>query len=94
MANVLRLLVRIGVFAIFGAVFLMLLLVGGLGVLVLMTWARITGKRPAAFEQFSNIVRASKGFRNGSWPPGGTQPENSNSNVVDVQAHEVRSTLK
>ena len=92
MTKVLRLLLRVWVFAIFGAVFLVLFIVGGLGMLVFMAWARITGKRPAAFVQFSDIMRGSKGFRNGRRPPGGAQPEDSN--VVDVQAHEVRRALE
>lgn len=94
MAYLLRLLVRVWVFTLFGAVFLVLLVVGGLGMLVLMVWSLITGKRPVAFAQFSDILRASKGFRNGSWLSAGAQAQDTHSDVVDVQAHEVRSALK
>lgn len=94
MSDLLRLLMRIWIFALFGAIFLMLLLVGGLGMLALMVWSLITGKRPVAFVRFSDILRASNGFRDGSWPPARAHPQDANANVVDVQAHEVRSTLE
>jgi hypothetical protein len=94
MTNLLRRLMRIWIFALFGAIFLMLLLVGGLGMLVLMVWSLITGKRPVALTQLSEILRASKGFRGGSWPPARAQSQDADANVVDVQAHEVRNTLE
>ncbi len=94
MTDLLRRLMRIWIFALFGAIFLMLLLVGGLGMLVLMVWSLVTGKRPVAFVHFSNILRASQGFRDGRWPSAGAHRQDANANVVDVQAHEVRSTLE
>lgn len=94
MNTVLRFLMRIWIFALFGAIFLVLLVVGVLGVLVLTAWSLLTGKQPLAFAQFSNIMRASKGFRDGAWPPAGANPRDADANVVDVQAHEVRSTLE
>lgn len=83
MAYLSRLLVRVWVFALFGAVFLMLLV-----------WSLISGKRPVAFVQFSNMLRASKDFRDASWPPTGGHPKHPNADVVDVQAREVHSALQ
>jgi hypothetical protein len=94
MAYLLRLWVRVWVFALFGAVFLVLLIVGGLGMLVLLVWSLISGKRPVAFAKFADILRTSKGFRGGAWPSAAGNPPNANADVVDVQAHEVRSTLE
>jgi hypothetical protein len=94
MTDLLRLVMRVCIFALFGAIFLVLLVVGSVGMLVLMVWSLITGRRPAAFIQFSTILRASKGFRSASWSSKGEHPQDADSNVVDVQAHEVRDALE
>lgn len=93
-ADLFRFLVRIWVFIFFGALFLVLLVVGSLGMLALTAWSLITGKRLGAHTHFSNILRVSKDFRGGSWPQSGVSPHGDAANVVDVQAHVVRGTLE
>lgn len=53
----------------------------------------LTGRKPALFTTFTRFNDAAQQFRPGNWsgPATGTRPDSAD--IVDVQAHEVRSAL-
>lgn len=72
------------------ALLLGLLLAGVLVALSLVLWSLLRGRRPALFSAFSFFRQASSQLRQGAW---GARPRADVSEVVDVQAHEVRAVL-
>ncbi len=54
----------------------------------------LTGRRPAVFASFTQFNRAAQQFRPGNWPGGAARNARDTGDVVDVQAHEVRTALR
>jgi hypothetical protein len=77
-----------------GAVFFLSLLIFIFGaVLITIVWSLLRGRRPAVFTTVSRFRQASQHLRQGRWPGNGAPSPAANSDVVDVQAHEVREVL-
>jgi hypothetical protein len=74
-----------------GAIFFVSLLIFIFGaVLITIVWSLLMGRRPAVFTTVSRFRQASQNLRKGVWPSNGAPSTAANSDVVDVQAHEVR----
>lgn len=54
----------------------------------------LTGRKPAVFATFTQFNQAAQQFRPGNWPGGAARTGHDNADVVDVQAHEVRTALR
>jgi hypothetical protein len=54
----------------------------------------LTGRKPAVFATFTQFNQAAQQFRPGNWPGGAARNAHDNGDVVDVQAHEVRTALR
>lgn len=85
---------RLWLFLLFGTIFLVLLAVGMVVMLVVMLWALITGRRPSAAVLFNKVVRTSQTFSGATGPLHRGRSQTPASDVVDVQAREVRSALE
>ena len=94
MKSVVLFIARLWLFLLFGAIFLVLLAIGMVVMLVAMVWVLITGRRPSAAVLFNKVVRTSQTFSGttGSFNRGRSQA--TPSDVVDVQAREVRNALE
>ena len=97
MALLFRSLIKLVLIASAAVVVAGVLLVGLSVALITFVWSMLTGRRPAAFSTFMRFRNASRQFQNGGWP-GRPAPAGSHSaahaDIVDVQAHEVRSALR
>lgn len=83
-------LVKLGLMVFAAALLLGLFLAGVLVALSLVLWSLLRGRRPALFSAFSFFRQASSQLRQSAWA---TSPGANASEVVDVQAHEVRAVL-
>lgn len=54
----------------------------------------LTGRKPAVFATFTRFNQTAQQFRPGNWPGAGARNVHDNADVVDVQAHEVRTALR
>ncbi len=54
----------------------------------------LTGRKPAVFATFTQFNQAAQQFRPGNWPRGTARNAHDSAEVVDVQAHEVRTALR
>ena len=54
----------------------------------------LTGHKPAVFATFTQFNQAAQQFRPGNWPRRAARNAQDNGDVVDVQAHEVRTALR
>lgn len=95
-----RILLRLALLAFAAALVLGVLLIGLVAALLAMVWSLLTGRKPAAYTTFMRFREASRQFQSGSWPgraapsagPGAHAAQDSD--IVDVQAHEVRSAIE
>jgi hypothetical protein len=67
-----------------------------IGLILMLThviWFLLTGRKPAVFATYTRFNQAAQQLRPGNWPSHapGTRPDSAD--IVDVQAHEVRSAL-
>lgn len=89
-ASLLRGVVKL-VLLVFAAVFALSVLFAGIVVVaVLVLRALLTGRKPAVFTTFTRFNQAAQQFRPG-FRPGGGAATSAHADVVDVEAHEVRS---
>lgn len=89
----LRTLIKLSLFALVGVLLSCLLLIGLSAALLTLVWSLLTGRRPAAFQTFVRFRQASRHFQSRTWPGREAPPNKQNADIVDVQAHEVRSAL-
>jgi hypothetical protein len=91
-ASLLRGVFKVALIAV-SALFVLAVLAMGL-VFVAVTAIRflLTGRRPTVLAAFNQFNQAAQQFRPGHWSAQGPQGQPSPSDVVDVQAHEVRPT--
>ena len=73
-----------------------ILLIGISAALLTLVWSLLTGRKPAAWQTFMRFRQTSQQFRSGVWSgtAGSGRSTPHGADVVDVQAHEVRSTLE
>lgn len=91
-AGLLRGVVKL-VLLVFAAVFALSVLCAGLLVIgVLMLRYLVTGRKPAVVTTFSRFNQAAQQFRPG-FRPGTAAPHANAADIVDVEAHEVRTVL-
>ena len=70
-----------------------LLLIGLSAALITLVWCLLTGRRPAAYTTFMRFRQASRQFQNAGWPGRAAPTTQSNADIEDEQAHEVRSAI-
>lgn len=93
LSAVLRSLFKLALFG-FAALLVTSILLLGLGVALLaLLWSLLRGRKPAALQTFVRFQRTSRQFRSGTWPGASPAGAQKDTDVVDVQAHEVRNTL-
>jgi len=96
LASVLRGTLKLTLLVFAGVMIASILLVGLTAALLALIVALLTGRKPAAWKTFVRFRQTSQQFRTGVWTGPSTQPNRSDQNVsdvVDVQAREVRSAL-
>ena len=94
--SVLRGALKLVLLAFAGVMIASILLIGLTAALLALIVALLTGRKPAAWQTFMRFRQSSQQFRSGVWSGPSTQSSRSAQNVpdvVDVQAHEVRSAL-
>ena len=91
--SVLRGALKLVLLAFAGVMITCILLVGLTAALFALIVALLTGRKPAAWQTFMRFRQTSQQFRSGTWSGSSNQSRQSTSDVVDVQAHEVRSAL-
>ncbi len=94
MKSVLLFIARLWLFVLFGAIFVVLLAIGMVVMLVVMVWALITGRQPSVAGLFNKVVRTSQTFSGATGPLSRGRSQTPPSDVVDVQAREVRNALE
>ena len=92
-ASVLRGVAKL-VLLVFAAVFALCVLFAGLLVVVVMVLRFVlTGRKPAVVTTFTRFNQAAQQFRPGFRPGGASAAHADSAEIVDVEAHEVRSVL-
>ena len=92
-ASVLRGMVKL-VLLVLAAVFALAVLCAGLLVVVCLVLRFVlTGRKPAVVTTFSRFNQAAQQFRPGFGTGGATAGRPNSAEIVDVEAHEVRSVL-
>lgn len=90
LTNTLRALSRLLTMALLGALVLSLLALGVCAALLSVLWSLLRGRKPAMLSVFQSFRQVSRQYGRGTWAtPAATPGE-----VVDVQAHEVRTGSK
>ena len=96
LVSVLRGALKLALLVFAGVMVASILLIGLTAALLALIVALLTGRKPAAWQTFMRFRQSSQQFRSGVWSGPSTQSSRSAQNVsdvVDVQAHEVRSAL-
>jgi hypothetical protein len=93
MATLFRSLIKLLLIAFAAAMVLAFLLVGISAALLTLVWSLLTGRKPAACNTFMRFREASRPFRQRARSPYGGASSAPSGDIVDVQAHEVRSVL-
>jgi hypothetical protein len=88
--GILRGAVKLALLALTAIFVLGVLCIGLLAVLVAVIRFLLTGRKPAVVTTFSRFNQAAQQFRPGGWPKQGAGAA-TDADIVDVQAHEVRS---
>lgn len=86
-----RSLIKLVLIASAAVLVLGVLLVGLCAALVTLVWSLLTGRKPAAYTTFMRFREASRQFQGRAWTGGATASPARPEDIVDVQAHEVRS---
>lgn len=92
MATLFRGLIKLLLIAFAATMVLGFVLVGISAALLALVWSLVTGRKPAAYTTFRRFRDASRQFQGQAWP--GRAAPADNADIVDVQAHEVRSALR
>lgn len=92
-SGILRGLVKAVVLVVSTVVVLAVLCVGLVVALTTMLRFVLTGRRPAVFATFTRFNQAARSFRPDGWPGVTRDGRSDTGDVVDVQAHEVRSVV-
>lgn len=95
--SVLRGALKLILLAFAGVMITGILIVGLTAALLALIVALLTGRKPAAWQTFMRFRQTSRQFRSGTWSGtsarSGRSTQNTADDIVDVQAHEVRSAL-
>jgi hypothetical protein len=91
--SVLRGALKLILLAFAGVMITGILIVGLTAALLALMVALLTGRKPAAWQTFMRFHQTSQQFRSGTWSAPSNRSSQNSSDVVDVQAHEVRSAL-
>jgi hypothetical protein len=70
-----------------------LMLVGFAFALISIVWSLLRGRKPTVVVVFQNLRQAAKGFGSGTWTVHKKSAQAPPTDIVDVQAHEIRSVL-
>jgi hypothetical protein len=89
--GILRGVIKVFLLALTAAFVLAVLFVGLIFVLATTIRFLLTGRKPAVFATVTQFSNAAQQFRPRSWAGQATGMRPDNADIVDVQAHEVRS---
>ena len=89
--SILRGVIKVALLALTAVFVLGVLCIGIIVVLVTAIRFLLTGRKPAVFTTFTRFNQAAQQFRPGNWPGHATGVRPDSADIVDVQAHEVRS---
>lgn len=89
MLKIFRFLVMVWLGLLVGA----LLLVGIAFALISVAWSLLRGRKPALVVSFKNFRQTARGFGNGPWNAQKQSAQVPPTDIVDVEAHEVRPAL-
>ena len=89
MLKIFRFLVMVWLGLLAGA----LLLVGIAFALISVAWSLLRGRKPALVVSFQNFRQTARGFGNGPWSAQKQSAHVPPTDIVDVEAHEVRPAL-
>ncbi len=92
-SSILRVVAKVVLIALTAIFALSVLCVGLAVVAVLVLRFLLTGRKPAVFTTMTRFNRAAQQFRPGFRPGAATAARQDGADVVDVEAHEVRSVL-
>ena len=91
--GILRGAVKIALLALTTIFVLVVFCIGLLAVLVAVIRFLLTGRKPAVVTTFSRFNQAAQQFRPGRWSKQGAGAATDAADIVDVQAHEIRSPV-
>lgn len=89
MRKIFRFLVMVWLGLLAGA----LLLVGIAFALISVAWSLLRGRKPALVVSFQNLRQTAIGFGNRSWTGHEQAARHTPTDIVDVEAHEIRPAL-
>lgn len=89
MLKIFRFLVMVWLGLLAGA----LLLVGIAFALISVAWSLLRGRKPALVLGFQNLRQTAKGFGNRPWASHEQSARHTPTDIVDVEAHEIRPAL-
>ena len=89
MLKIFRFLVMVWLGLLVGA----LLLVGIAFALISVAWSLLRGRKPALVVSFKNFRQTARGFGNRHWTGHDQSAGHPPTDIVDVEAHEVRPAL-
>ena len=89
MLKIFRFLVMVWLGLLVGA----LLLVGIAFALISVAWSLLRGRKPALVVSFKNFRQTARGFGNRHWTGHDQSAGHPPTDIVDVEAHEIRPTL-
>jgi hypothetical protein len=92
-SGIVRGVVKLALMALTVVFVLGVLCIGLVLALALVIRFLLTGRKPAVFTTYTRFTQAAQQFRPGKWPGHATEVSPDSADVVDVQAHEVRSAL-
>ncbi len=90
-SGILRGVVKVTLLALTAVFVLGVLCIGLVVVLVAVLRFMLTGRKPAVFTTFTRFSQAAQQFRPDNWSGHATAVRPDSADIVDVQAHEVRS---
>jgi hypothetical protein len=94
MANIFRGVIRLVLVGFAATMVLCMLLVGIVATLLTLLWSLLTGRKPAAYSTFVHFRDASRQFQERTRASHGKASAGNSSDIVDVQAHEVRNVIR
>lgn len=92
-AGILRGVVKVVLVVLTALFALGVLCIGLIVVVVMVLRFLLTGRKPAVVTTFSRFNQAAQQFRPGSWSGNAPAARPESADIVDVEAHEVRTAL-
>ena len=94
MATLFRSLIKLLLMVFAATTVLAFLLIGISVALLALVWSLLSGRKPAAYTTFTRFRETSRQFQERAGSSHGRASSADNADIVDVQAHEVRSAIR